>query len=196
MRFDAITKALDPTFQPQLYKTAGRVDDAEVTGLAASADGKTLYAAGGFKTVASSSGATGVIRKGVAAFDIDKVPGAVRTAFNAKVCVGGGACTVNAVKGRARRANVPKCGSAETSRPSTGSPRRRWPASIRLAGVLTSAVQVPMPGQPIATTATKVTKISVDPVSTRAILLGNFNSISGQTHEEVAVVNTSTPLPG
>lgn len=169
-------------FKPQLYRTAGRVDDAEVTGLAASADGTTLYAAGRFTTVASSPTATGVVRKGVAAFNA--TTGAVKTTFNAKVCSAGGPCAVNAVK---RVGSTVWLGGDFTS--IGGTARTALAAVNPTTGGLNNAVALSIAGQPITTTPTKVTKISLNPSSTKAVVLGNFNAIGGQTREEVAVLN-------
>ena len=55
-RFSATTHQLDPDWQPQVYKATTSYRDAPVTGIAASADGSTIYAAGSFKTVASGPG--------------------------------------------------------------------------------------------------------------------------------------------
>ena len=184
MRFNAVTKALDPDFRPQLFTTAGRVDDSEVTGLAASADGNTIYAAGKFKTVKSSPSDVAVPRKGIAAFDA--ATGAVGTAFNANVCVGGGLCTVSDVK------LVGPALWIGGDFNHVGGVARTALASVDPAtGALTAAVQLPVSGQAVSTSATKVTKIRLNPGSSRAILLGNFTKIAAQTREEVAVVNVN-----
>jgi hypothetical protein len=181
-RFDATTHRLDADFKPQLYRTTSAYRDAGVTGLAASPDGSTLYAAGAFTTVASGPGMSGVVRKGVAALDADS--GAVLTAFNAKVCVGGGRCIVNDVdyvKGTLWLGGSFNhiAGTARTALASVS------PSS----GALTSNISVPFSGVVTTTTGTKVEQVAINPQQTKAAVIGNFASVGGTTHKEVVLLN-------
>lgn len=188
-RFNAATHQLDRTFRPQFFRTPGRVDDSRVTGLAASADGSSLYVAGRFSNVASAPGATAVVRRGLA--KIDATTGVVDTAFNARLCASGGACVAYDAQIVAGQ-SLWVAGNFTTV---NQVPRTALASLNPATGALTSAVQLPIAGTPVTTTGTKITKISVNPASTRAVIIGNFGSVAGQSRQEVAVLNVD-PVTG
>jgi hypothetical protein len=185
-RFDAVTQRLDTTFQPQFYRTAGRVDDARVTGLAASADGSQLYVAGRFTTVASSGTVTAYARRGLAM--IDTLTGAVNTGFNARICQGGGPCNAFDVKLVANQSLW--VGGDFTFVQKV--PRTAFASLDPITGALTSNVSLAVSGTPVTTVGTKVTKIALSPNSTRAVIIGNFAAVAGSPRNEVAVMNVDT----
>ena len=55
-------------------------------------------------------------------------------------------------------------------------------------GALTGT-QLPVSGVITSTTTTKVAQIAVNPQQTQAVMIGNFTSVGGQTHKEVAVLD-------
>ncbi|MGN6302728.1 MAG: hypothetical protein ACTHN8_16720 [Angustibacter sp.] len=183
MRFNAITHAVDKSFKPQLFRTAGRVDDASVLGLAATADGTGLYVSGRFLQVSSGPGQPAVTRRGLVLLDAET--GAVRTSFDAKVCAGGGGCMVSDVRLVAGRSLW--IGGDFTR--VAGVARTALASLNPTTGALTSAVNLNVSGRAVSTTGTKVVKIKPDPSSTRAVILGNFTSVDGRTREEVAMVD-------
>ena len=179
-RFDAVTKALDPTFKPQLLD--GSLRSAIVRGLVASPDGSRLYVVGGFTGVRSSGDATTLTRKGIVA--LDPQTGAVLTGFDARVCQGGGPCEVHDVEMIGQQLWV---GGSFTRVARTA---RSGLASLDPAtGALTGAVTLGVSGRGAAQAPTRVTRIRPNPASTKAVVLGNFTSIGGQTREEVALVD-------
>ncbi len=182
MRFDATTQALDPTFKPQLYRTAGTVSDGAVDGLAASTDGSTLYVGGEFSTASSGPGAPGVVRKGVAAFTA--ATGALKTTFTPTVCSGGGPCGVYDLRVIGSSLWI---GGDFTK--IAGQSRGALASLDPVSGALTSAVTIPFSGRAVPTTATKIIKIKANPAGTKAVILGNFTVAGGQTREEVAMLN-------
>lgn len=179
-RFDAVTHRLDTTWKPQFYKTLTTYSDAAVTGLASSPDGTVLYVAGAFNQVASTTGALGTARKGVAA--ISAVDGTV-LAFNARVCSGGGGCVVNDVHlvngtlwlgGLFNHVQKAAVNALALVDPVSGTLR---PTQIPVAGIVTTTV------------GSKVKMIAVNPQVSQAVMIGNFSSVGGATHEEVAVLD-------
>lgn len=182
-RFNAITHALDTAFKPQFFRTVGVVHDAGVSGLAASADGSSLYVAGRFTKVASAPGGTALTRRGLAM--ISTSSGAVSSAFNAKICAGGGPCVAYDVQLVANRSLWVGGNFTMVNKVS-----RKALASLDPAtGALNNEVQLSVDGAPVTITTTKVTRIAANPASTRAVILGNFGSVAGQTRQEVAVLD-------
>ena len=182
-RFNATTHQLDTRWQPQAYRTRTTYRDAGVTGLAASADGSTIYAAGEFTTVASGPGKTGITRNGVAAFDA--TTGAVISGFNAQVGAGGGSVIVNDVKyvngtlwlgGKFSHLGKVARKSLASVDPTTGALTTRIP-DLRISGQVTS------------TAGTKVHRIAINLQQTQAVLIGNFTTVGGTTHKEVVVLD-------
>jgi hypothetical protein len=180
-RFNAATHRLDTGFKPQLYRTTDAYRNAGVTGLAASPDGSTLYAAGSFTTVASAPGTAGVVRKGIAALDAGS--GAVRTAFNAKVCAGGGRCIVNDVD--YVKGTLWLGGSFNHI---AGTPRTALASVSPSSGALTSNISVPFSGVVTTTVGTKVEQVAINPQQTKAAVIGNFAAVGGQPHKEVVLL--------
>lgn len=183
-RFDAVTKVVDQSFQPQFFRTAGSVYDGPVDGLAASADGSMLYVGGEFTTVKSSGSSASVVRKGIAA--VSTATGAIVTAFDAKVCQGGGNCVVNDVRmigsqlvigGSFSKVAKQVRNSLASLEPSTGA--------------LTRALTLSVTGRPVAPTPTKVARIKPNPSGTKAVIIGNFDTVGTQTRKEVAVLDFS-----
>ncbi len=189
MRFNAATKALDTSFQPQVYKTAGQVVDGDAAGIAASADGSTIYVSGDFTQAASGPGQAPVTRKGVAAFST--ATGALVTSFNANVCQGGGPCHVFDVRliGSSLWLGGDFTMVAKQSRNALASVS---PAT----GALTTAVTLPVTGQAISTNGARVIKIKPNPAQTKAVILGNFTTVGSQTREEVAMLNVDPASGG
>jgi hypothetical protein len=181
-RFNATTHLLDTGFKPQLYRTLSSYVDAGVTGLAASPDGSTIYAAGSFTTVASGPGAAGVTRRGVAAFNATS--GAVLTQFNANVGAGGGSAVVNDVD---YVGNTLWLGGAFSR---IGGSAQAALASVAPAtGARTTAVADQFSGKVTSTSGTKVARIAINPQQTRAAVIGNFAQVDGVTHKEVVLIN-------
>lgn len=181
-RFDAVTHRLDTTWQPQFYKTTTTYTDAPVTGLASSADGSVLYVAGGFNQVAAQSGGAATVRKGVAA--VSTTDGTLKP-FNARVCAGGGGCVVNDVQlvngvlwlgGLFTYVNKVAVNALAFVDPVSG---KLLPTQLPVSGIVTSTV------------GSKVTKIAVNPQTTQAVMIGNFDTVGSATHKEVAVVDLS-----
>lgn len=183
-RFSATTHRVDTSWKPQFYKSAQANDttaylDSAVTGITSNGAG-TIYVAGQFTTYAPAPGAAGVQRKGVAA--ISASDGSLQS-FNAKVCTGGGGCTVNDVEyvnGTVWLGGLfsQVAGSAVTALafvdPTTGALKG---TQLGLSGVVTS------------TAGTKIAQIAINPQQTQAVIIGNFTSVGGQTHKEVAVLD-------
>ncbi len=179
-RYNALTHKLDTKWKPQFSTTATTYTDAPVTGLAASADGGTLYVAGAFTQTATAPGGVQTPRKGVAA--ISTVDGSVKP-FNTRVCSSGGGCVVNDVQlvnGTlwlgGSFANV---GGTATKAlvfvdPVTGA---RRPGQLPVSGVIT------------ITAGTKVAKLAINNQRTQAVVIGNFASVGNATHKEVAVLD-------
>jgi hypothetical protein len=183
-RFSATTDRVDTTWKPQFYKSAQTnnttaYNDSAITGLATDGAG-TLYVAGSFSTFASAPGAAGVTRRGVAA--INTTTGALLP-FNPKVCTGGGGCVVNDVKyvkgtvwlgGRFDHVGGTAVTGLAFVDPVTGALRG---TQLAISGLVT------------ATTPTKIAQIAVNPQQTQAVMIGNFTTVSGVTHDEVAVLD-------
>jgi|HubBroStandDraft_6_1064221.scaffolds.fasta_scaffold08869_6 hypothetical protein len=183
-RFSASTFRVDTSWKPQFYSSAQAnnttaYSDSGVTGIASDGAG-TLYVAGSFSTFAPAPGAAGVTRRGVAA--ISASTGALQP-FNAKVCSGGGSCVVNDVQyvkgtvwlgGRFTHVNGEALTALAFVNPATGAP---------------TGTQLPMSGVVTSTSGTKVAQIAVNPQQTQAVMIGNFTSVGGQTHKEVAVLD-------
>ncbi len=183
-RFSATTHKVDTSWKPQFYTSAQAnsttaYNDSAVTGLATDGAG-TLYVAGSFSTYAPAPGAAGVQRRGVAAIS---TAGTALQPFDAKVCTGGGGCVVNSVayvKGTlwlggkfSRLAGTPVTGLAFVD-PVTGALKG---TQAGVSGIVTSTV------------ATKVAQVAVNPQQTQAVMIGNFTTVGGATHKEVAVLD-------
>jgi len=185
-RFSASTHRVDTSWRPQLYKSAQANAttaylDSAVTGIASDGAG-TIYAAGQFTQFAPAPGAAGVPRKGVAA--ISASDGSLMP-FNAKVCSGGGGCVVNDVEyvnGTVWLGGLftHVAGSAVTALafvdPATGALKG---TQLGISGIVTS------------TTGTKVAQMAVNPQQSQAVIIGNFDSVGGSTHKEVAVLDVT-----
>jgi hypothetical protein len=183
-RFNPLTGAVDQTFQPQFYKSSQTdYTDSLVTGLTGNSTGTVLYVAGTFINYAPSPGAAAVVRKGVAA--INTSDGSLVTTWNAHVCRGGGDCQVynlNLVDGALWLAgdfshinNTAQNALAFVS-PSTGA----------LQGT-----QLAISGQVTTTVGTKAAQVAVNPQLTKAVMIGNFTTVNGASHSEVAVLDIS-----
>ncbi len=184
IRFSVSTHRLDTTFKPQFSVTGGGVADATVSGLAASADGSSLYVGGSFTTVRQAPGSTAYSRPGVV--KLSTTNGAVDTGFDAKMGVGGGTVQVN---------DIQRIGSSlwigGTFGHLAGTARKAL-ASVNLTtGALTSGVNLSVANPPVTVSQLKVFKIAPSPSNTQAVLIGNFGTILGQTRQEVAVVNVN-----
>lgn len=183
-RFSASTHRVDTSWKPQLYKSAQANDttaymDSAVTGIASNGAG-TIYVAGRFTMFAAAPGAVGVPRSGVAA--ISASDGSLQP-FNAKVCSGGGSCVVNDV--------VYVNGTAWLGGPFTrvaGSAVRALAFVDPATGAL-KGTQLGISGVVTSTTGTKVAQIAVNPQRSQAVMIGNFTSVGGTTHKEVAVLD-------
>jgi hypothetical protein len=183
-RFSASTHRVDTSWRPQLYRSAQAnnttaYSDSAVTGIASNG-ASTIYAAGSFTKFAPAPGAAGVARNGVAAISATD---ASLQPFNARVCSGGGGCVVNDVafvKGTLWLGGPFNhiAGSAVTALafvdPTTGALKG---TQLGFSGVVTS------------TSPTKVAKIAINPQQSQAAIIGNFTSIGGSTHREVAVLD-------
>ncbi len=183
-RFSASTGAVDTSWQPQFYKSAQSNNttaylDSAVTGIAS--DGSnSIYVAGQFTQVAQAPGGTGVTRKGVAAVsatDASLLP------FNAQICAGGGSCVVDDV---AYVDGTLWLGGLFTHL------ARQPVAALAFVDPVTGALtgtQVPVSGLVTNTVGTKVARIAVNPQQSQAVMIGNFTSVGGETHWEVAVLD-------
>jgi hypothetical protein len=183
-RFSATTFRVDTSWKPQFYRSAQAsnttaYNDSAITGIASDSTG-TLYVAGSFTEYAPSPGAAGVARRGLAAIDAG-----TRTLkpFNAHVCVGGGGCVVNDVKyvkgtlwlgGKFSFVN--------------GTPVIALAFVDPVTGALTGT-QLPVSGVITTTVPTKVAQFAINPQQTQAVMIGNFTTVGGATHKEVAVLD-------
>ncbi len=180
-RFSATTHRVDTSWKPQFYTSAqgSAYLESAVTGIASDGAG-TLYVAGSFSMTAPAPGAAGVARRGVAA--INAGDGSLKP-FNAKVCAGGGGCVVNDVEyvngtvwlgGRFTQAGGGAVTALAFVSPATGA---LTGTQLGVSGVVTPNV------------ATKVAQIAVNPQRSQAVMIGNFSSVGGTTHKEVAVLD-------
>jgi hypothetical protein len=183
-RFSATTHKVDTSWKPQFYQSAQAnsttaYNDSAITGIATDGAG-TLYVAGSFSQYAPAPGAAGVGRRGVAAINATTK---ALLPFNAKVCTGGGACVVNDVEyvdgtvwlgGHFTEIAGQAVNSLAFVNPITGA----------LTGT-----QLPVSGAVTSTVTTKVAQIAVNPQQTQAVMIGNFTSVGGATHDEVAVLD-------
>ncbi len=183
-RFSALTGAVDTSWKPQFYRSAQSNNttaylDSQVTGI--DSDGaNTIYVSGQFTQVAPSPGATGVARRGVAA--VSATDGSVLP-FNAHVCVGGGGCIVNDVAyvhgtlwlgGTFTFINKQPVTALAFVDPATGA---------------ATGTQIPISGQVTTTTPTKVWQFAINPQQTQAAMIGNYTTVGGASHHEVAVLD-------
>jgi hypothetical protein len=184
-RFSATTDKVDTSWRPQFYSSAQANDttaynDSAVTGIATDGAG-TLYVAGSFSKYAPAPGAAGVTRRGAAA--INAATGTTLEPFNPKVCTGGGGCVVNDVEyvdgtvwlgGRFTHVAGQAITALAFVNPATGA----------LTGT-----QLPVSGLITTTVTTKVAQIAINPQQTQAVMIGNFSTVGGATHDEVAVLD-------
>lgn len=183
-RFSATTHKVNTSWKPQFYRSAQANDttaylDSAVTGIASNGAG-TIYMSGKFSMYAPAPGAAGVQRRGVAAISANN---ASLQPFNAKVCSGGGGCIVNDVEyvdGTVWLGGLftHVAGSAVTALafvdPATGALKG---TQLGVSGIVTS------------TTGTKIAQIAINPQQTQAVMIGNFTSVGGESHHEVAVLD-------
>jgi len=195
-RFNATTHLVDATWQPQLYKSAKSYPvggptttaytDSAVTGLDADASG-SVFAAGSFQNIATGPSATTyIVRKGV----VKLTPaGLVDTTFNAKVGAGGGSAIVYDVKYvSGTNASTVWLGGLFTRLGAGTGTARTGLAFVDVKGVLTST-QVPIAGQVTTTVGTKVAKFAINNAGTKAAMIGNYTTVGGASHKEVAVLD-------
>lgn len=183
-RFSATTDKVDTSWKPQFYSSAQANDttaynDSAITGIATDGAG-TLYVAGSFSKYAPAPGAAGVTRRGVAAINAST---AALLPFNANVCTGGGGCVVNDVEyvnsmvwlgGRFTEVASRPVTALAFVDPTTGALKG---TQLAVSGVVTSTV------------TTKVAQIAINPQQTQAVMIGNYSSVGGATHDEVAVLD-------
>lgn len=184
-RFSVKTHRLDTTFKPQFFKTAGQVADGPVNGMAASANGQSLYVGGGFKSVRSTPGGTAYPRPGLA--EISTATGAIDPSFNAKVGTGGGGAIVNDVQLVGQSLWL---GGAFSH--VAGASRTAAASVDPTTGALTSSVNLGVSKPPVSASPLQVFKIGPSPSKAQAVLIGNFGTVLGQTRQEVAVVNINS----
>lgn len=194
-RFDATTHAVDQSWKPQAYRTVDTYRDASVTGLAASADGSTIYAAGAFLNVADGPGQPGIVRKGVAAFSA--TTGAVVQGFNAKVGAGGGPVLVNDVKlvgGDSLHPNGTLwLGGSFTHLGKNKTVRSSLASVDPVTGALTTNIgDLGISGKVTTTAPTKIHKLAINQQQTEAAVIGNFTTVGGATHKEVVILDIDT----
>jgi hypothetical protein len=183
-RFSASTHRVDTSWKPQFYRSAQANDttaynDSAITGIAADSGG-TLYVAGSFTQYAPAPGTAGVSRRGIAA--INAGDRALKP-FNTKVCIGGGGCVVNDVEFVKGTLWLGGRFSFLAGTPVT---------ALALVDPVTGALkgtQLPVSGIITSTVSTKVAQIAVNPQQTQAVMIGNFSTVGGTTHDEVAVLD-------
>lgn len=183
-RFSATTHRVDTSWKPQFYRSSQANDttaynDSTVTGITTDGAG-TLYVSGRFSMYAPAPGAAGVGRRGVAAIstaDTSLKP------FNAKVCTGGGPCTVNDVEyvngslwlgGNFTHVGGTAVTALAFADPTTGA---LTGTQLGISGAVTSTVD------------TKVAQIAINPQRSQAVIVGNFTTVGGATHDDVAVLD-------
>src|SRR6266705_123228 len=186
-RFSATTHRLDTSWKPQFYKSSQANDttaynDSTVTGIATDGAG-TLYVSGRFTMYAPGPGAAGVGRRGVAAIS---TAGTSLKPFNARVCSAGSGCAVNDVKyvngtlwlgGNFTNLGGTLVTALAFVDPVTGALKG---TQLKVSGIITT------------TTVTKVVQFAVNPQRTQAVMIGNFTTVGGATHDEAAVLDITT----
>ncbi len=186
-RFSATTGAVDTSWKPQFYKSAQSNNttaylDSAVTGI--TSDGASaIYVSGQFTQVARSPGAVGVGRRGVAA--VSATNGSVLP-FNADVCQGGGGCIVNDV---AYVHGTLWLGG--TFNHVAGKPVTALAFVNPVTGALTGT-QLSVSGLVTSTTTTKAWRFAINPQQTQAVMIGNFTTVGGVSHHEVAVLDINS----
>ena len=177
-RFNPATGAVDTSFKPQFYKSSQTdYTDSAVSGLAGNST--TVYVAGAFTQFASGPGAAGTSRKGVAAI----TTGGSLTSFDAHVCQGGGSCVVynlNLVGG--------SLWLAGTFSHVAGTARNVLAFVSPTSGALQGS-QLAISGQQNTAAPTQVRQAAINPQQTQAVIIGNFTTVGGATHREVAVLD-------
>jgi PKD repeat protein len=169
--FDATTGAIDTTFAP--------VFDDEVTAIAASPDGQSLYVGGAFSTVngatarkvAKISATTGVkdpIYSGGANGRVNDL-----TLSRGRLIIAGQFSTVKTVA-RAEVASLD---------PTTGD----------VTGDITDAFAgIHNPTARGGAQASAITKFAVDPAGNKLVAIGNFTSVDGVARDQVAMLDISS----
>jgi hypothetical protein len=107
--------------------------------------------------------------------------------FDAQVCAGGGGCVVNDV---AYVNGTLWLGGLFTH------VARQPVAALAFVDPVTGALagtQLPVTGAPTNTVGTKVARFAVNPQQSQAVMIGNFTSVGGQSHIEVAVLDITSP---
>ena len=177
-RFNPATGAVDKSFKPQFYKSSQTdYTDSAVSGLAGNSS--TVYVAGAFTQFAPGPGGAGTSRKGVAAI----TTGGSLTSFDAHVCQGGGSCVVyslNLVGG--------SLWLAGTFSHVAGTARNVLAFVSPASGALQGS-QLAISGQENTAAPTQVRQAAINPQQTRAVIIGNFTTVGGATHREVAVLD-------
>jgi PKD repeat protein len=169
--FDATTGAIDTNFVP--------VFDDEVTAIAASPDGLSLYVGGAFSTVntktarkvakiSASTGAKDPLYSGGANGRVNDL-----ALSRGRLIIGGQFTTVKTVN----RANV------ASLNPDTGDVTSD--ISNNFAGIHNPTARG-------GAQATAITKFAVDPAGNKLVAIGNFTSVDGVARDQVAMLDIST----
>ena len=183
-RFSASTHRVDTSWKPQFYSAAqtggSAYKDSAVTGLATDEAG-TLYVSGSFSKFAPAPGAAGVARRGVAA--INGFGDGSLKSFNPQVCTGGGGCIVNDVE--YVHGTVWLGGNFSHL---AGSAVTALAVVNAATGALTGG-QLGISGVVTPNVTTKVAQLAINPQQTQAAMIGNFASVGGVAHKEVAILD-------
>jgi len=172
--FDATTGAIDPTFNPNLGGSVNSLDT----------DGTFIYVGGSFGSVGGNSAIKRVVKL--------TSDGAVVSAFNA---VPNG--TVNEVVVRGSQLYV---GGGFTSVRSGAvtSTRNRLAALDSTTGAVLSSLNVSFTGVYDPATnggggSTNIKRFDISPDGTRLVAIGNFSTVGGQPHGQLAMLDLSGP---
>jgi PKD repeat protein len=169
--FDATTGAIDTSFAP--------VFDDEVTAIAASPDGQSLYVGGAFSTV-----------NGATARKVAKI--STTTGVKDPIYSGGANGRVNDLKlsrGRliiaGQFSNVKAVARAEVASldPTTGDVT---------ADIADTFAGIHNPTARGGAQASAITKFAVDPAGNKLVAIGNFTSVDGVARDQVAMLDIST----
>ncbi|MFC6287878.1 malectin domain-containing carbohydrate-binding protein [Nocardioides sp. GCM10027113] len=171
--FDATTGVIDPAFDPNL--------GGPVNSLAT--DGTHVYAAGSFGSVGGKSGYKRLVKldmTGTPVKEFKAVPNAVTNEVvvrGSRVYVGGG---FTSIKSRTVTYPIGRLAALDSVR---GTP-------LDAIDLAFSGVYNPNKKNP---GTTNVKRFDVDSAGTRLAMVGNFTTISGQTRNQVAVLDVSGP---
>jgi hypothetical protein len=177
LAFNLRTGVVDTAFRP-LFKGSNGVYDGTVNALLASPDGKSLFIGGDFKTVNGRS-APGLVKW-------DLATNTQVTGFLPRIGADGSSRKVNALAWVGGQLWV---GGFFTS--AGGASRRALASLDPVTGNATGAVNVAVAGASASADsgATSILKIAVNPAASRAVLIGNFTSVSGAVRYQVAMLN-------